>query len=297
MDKLNDYCLKKLNKTVVNQVDHEQIVAQMEKRFPLTRQVFENAPEVAKYFALLLPIEEPNIERLSHLTFIGNFIFKFDDQIEKNPGFGTRLIQLMDGEFEASNDSEIEMLYANVIKGVLDSMDEVFKHRILTALIECARNMVDEHSINFKEITLEDYMTFRSFSNCNDYFVFGIDYGLNVVLEPELRESPLMKELEENSYFFFNVVQDMYSYKKELAQGYSDVNYVTLKMAKHGIGLVECVDLLIKELDETETKISDILNKLLVSNPGITELYFKSYSNLLSFFVYIHKVIKRYNPQ
>ena len=157
--------------------------------------------------------------------------------------------------------------------------------------------MGQEHHIQFDKLTDQEYLEFRMINNVSQFQLFCLEYGLDQHFAPELINSVPMKNLFRDFSMHAAIVQDLFSYTKELASNSAQTNYVSIKMRTMQLNVEECVDKVTQHLDQLEQQISETLNQLLSCDPGITLIYAEAVANFLNMFIDFHKLSKRYSLQ
>jgi len=275
------------------------------KIHPESEQLFEFAQQRVTKFKLNKDIAElnfyayPSLESFPIASFfvIHNFVlFILDDHLEKFPNDLPKWIQYLKKK-EFSRNGYLEkwfQLYVIVAREVMNEavLDELIGLVIFS--ITVIPKVVAIHS-GKTFLAVNDYFDLRIIDSgvSHNFFFFRIDCKLKIT--DELKSDPDWIGLEKQAAHHLIVINDLYSFKREVNHNIYRMNYIYIKMMNDDIGAQEAVNKIIQELREFE-KMTHIYGENLKkrNNPMLTQyvegVYAAMYGNH-----YWSTVCKRYN--
>ena len=294
---IKDYALKLIrNKSNNKPVDPSVVAKEMEKLCPNIHKYYPHFNDMAIFFAGIVPMMEPDVFKLANLAIFGIWICLFDDGIEiKGPEAATQLIQVMKGETEPSG-STYERIWVEVIKAFFESIEDAnVRAELFDDTLIIIESMANEHQMDVSKISMEEYMAFRKVNISGKYLIFCIEYGLGTTFQTDGEHSEKVKEFKNVFLDWLNIVQDIYSMKKETLDK-DPVNYIKVLMRTSNLNFNESITKAFEEVDHLERKLKNHLDELLFSNV-ISMTHCDGVANFMVMFVKFHKYANRYNSK
>ena len=288
MDQILSYGLKVLKLDNMSKLETSIVAEEMEAKCPSVREYFPAFEDMAIFFATVLPQIEPDVSRMAELALFAVWICVYDDKCEKGEEYCTMLLDIINGVREASADISAEMLYIEAIKHIFDKLEENTRERIMKYTILNITTMHQEYSINFDEISLDQFMEFRIYNVFCPFYQFIFEYGLHIFLMEELLKTNEMKSFFNDFNKWTVIAQNLLSFIKD------NDNYLYVKLARSKFTLEEGVKECIEELDQFEIKIDQHFNTLSASGLGIHSIFIETVQKFMNMYVRFHKYAARF---
>ena len=205
---------------------------------------------------------------------------------------------------ESTRDSKLMKLYRRVINGLqikINTNSNNFYKGFETYIL-CISNKeleikFDNDSVYENQFSLDEFWEIRHKDFAMDLFIWLLEISTDFDMEIIRQDKHLPKiygSLKASLSHYFILVNELFSFRKEVIQNTYRRNYLFLKSIREQKGIQQIADEVVQEIKVDRKNITYYGNELIKNNPLVGQFINKMF-DFCDGYLYHHSITKRYN--